>query len=37
LFLVLCLPFKFGGALFYAMPELTRSLGFVNPVTLWAM
>jgi hypothetical protein len=34
---VLCLPFKFGGAFFYALPELTRSLGIVNLVTLWAM
>ena len=37
MFQVLCLPFKFGGALFYAMPELTRSLGIVNLVTLWTM
>jgi hypothetical protein len=36
-FQVLCLPFKFGGAFFYATPELTRSLGIVNLVTLWAM
>jgi hypothetical protein len=35
--LVLCLPFKFGGAFFYATPELTRSLGIVNLVTLRAM
>jgi hypothetical protein len=34
---VLCLPFKFGGAFFYATPKLTRSLYIVNLVTLWAM
>jgi hypothetical protein len=33
----LCLPFKFGGALFYAMPNLTRSLGIVILVTLWTL
>jgi hypothetical protein len=38
MFLVyLCLPVKFGEALFYAIPELTRPLGFVHSVTLWAM
>jgi hypothetical protein len=36
-FQVLCLPFKFGGAFFYATPKLTHSLGIVNLVTLWAM
>jgi hypothetical protein len=34
---ILCLPFKFGGAFFHAMPKSTRSLGIVNLVTLWAM
>ena len=28
---------NFRGAFFYASPKLTHSLGFVNPVTLWAM
>jgi hypothetical protein len=32
-----CLPVKFGEAFFYAIPKLTRPLGFVFLVTLWTM
>ena len=36
---VICLPFMFGGALFYvyAMPDLSCSLGIIIVVTLWSM
>ena len=36
---VICLPFKFGGALFdvYVTPNLTRSMCIIILVTLWSM